>query len=655
MEDIFGKGGYLARELKGYEFRDSQQQMAEFISRNIDKRVPLLIEAGTGTGKTLAYLVPAVEAALANDVKVIISTETKALQRQLIENDLPLVQKIFEDERGVSFKYSLCLGGANYPCRRRFDWLLKKGGFSPEETVEVDGLMKLFADKKPFTRFDLRVSNSVWSEIKREGDACNPFRCRFSGKCAMQLAKKEWAESNLLVMNHYLFFTNIAMGKTYLPEAEFVVLDEAHSLEDIASSQFGFEITQHEIDDLFTLLKKGAAGGDLFSVRLNPKNSHAFDRALDDAAVAAGDFFEKARGEFSGYKNTLRIMSPVKFGLPFHSTLKKLSALMAEIYENINGEDEAADLSLFETLSARLASNVLNLGSFIYMGDENFVYWMERGRGDLLPPVSLFGRPVEVAGILKEEVFEHYRSSVLTTATLAVNGKFDFICERLGIEKNLGVVLDSPFDYKNQAVVLIPKGLPDPSHAEYMEKAADISRRILKRLSGRALFLFTSYSAMKEMREMIEDTVDMNIYSQDQYFPSEALSLYTADSGSVLMGTHSFWQGIDLRGDLLKGVIMMKLPFSVPDTPLFQARSERVTAQGKNPFFTLQVPEAVIRFKQGFGRLIRSGTDKGIIAILDTRLLTKSYGKDFIRSLPPCRYTYSFDEAAAVYKGISGG
>lgn len=646
MQDIFGKQGFISEIIPSFEYRNEQIQMGEFILERLYDSENAIIEAGTGTGKTLAYLVPTVMYALEQDKKIAISTETKALQKQLIDKDLPIVRELAKKFLGSDITYSLCLGGSNYPCRKRFESAVQSGKFSAKELRKLETVRSLFSEKKIFTYFDVCVSGNVWNEINREGETCNSYRCLFAPICSYQMARKEWSQSNILVMNHYLFFTNIASGKTYLPQCEVVVFDEAHSLEEIAAAQLGFTIGYRELLEIIGLFKSD--------------KKHHIIAAIGDEKIRTGciesinliipeitRFFELLRDMGRFEKNYLRVREPMKAGTVLVDLLKEFMVLLAGAEKEF-GEEHPLCIE-FDIARGRLFSSIESLSSFVTQNNENYVYWIERESDTLLGDMFVRGQPIDIAEMFNREVITCYDSSIFVSATLAVNNDFSYIVGRLGIENHKTLPLKSSFDYSSQTVLYIARDMADPASDVYNKQAAHDAAEIINFLNGNCLLLFTSYKMLREIKNSLGQLIEFPIYSQDVMSPTDAFDRYVSDDNSVLMGTHSFWQGIDLPGDLVRGVLVMKLPFSVPDSPPMEARMERIALTGKSPFAAIQIPEAVIRFKQGFGRLIRSGADRGIVAVLDSRVFNKPYGKIFLKSIPECRVVYSLDELKQAY------
>ena len=646
MKEIFSANGYLSTVIPSFEFRDEQLQMAEFLLERLYDSENGIIEAGTGTGKTLAYLLPAVLYALEHDKKIAVTTETKTLQKQLVDKDLPIVQEVIRKYYNMELTFSLCLGSSNYPCRKRYEATLKSGKLHPGELKKLKPVGRLFGKNKMFTHFDTTVPGYLWNEINREGDSCDSYKCPFASVCSYQLSRKEWAGANLLVMNHYLFFTNIASGKTYLPPCEIVIFDEAHSLEDIAAAQIGFNIGYREVLDII-------------NVFYNDKKYNLADSIADESirtqwitsvkkiAREIGGFFEGLRDLVPAEKSYMRIKKPVASGNTAVESLKNFMVLVTEA-ENIFDEEHPRRIE-FDIERGKLFSYIENLSSFVHQTSENYVYWIEREADALLGDLFLRGQPVDIAELFNREIITCYDSSLFVSATLSIGGDFSYIAGRLGIENFKALSLQSSFDYQSQVVLYIDPDIGDPGKETYNRQAASDAAEIINHLRGNCLMLFTSYKTLREVKNILGGMIDYPVYSQDVLASTDAFERYVGDTNSVLMGTHSFWQGIDLPGDLVRGVIVMKLPFAVPDSPPVEAKMERIAAMGKNPFVLLQVPEAVIRFKQGFGRLIRSSADRGIVAVLDSRIVNKSYGKIFLKAIPQCQIVHSLAELKEAY------
>ena len=646
MIDIFGDRGALHDLVKNYEYREEQLLMARFIMERLYAHQNGIIEAGTGTGKTLAYLVPALMYALEEGKKITVSTETKALQKQLIDKDIPLVQELFTRHTGKSFSCSLCLGSANYPCRKRFERIVQQGLFRDSQKGHIEDIAARFKAKKIFTRLDLNIPSRLWDDLCREADSCPSFRCPFAHQCVYLRARKEWNESTLLVMNHYLFFSNIASGKTYLPRSDILIFDEAHSVEDIASAQLGCFAGYDQINEIMSRFHRPRKKNVLLRHITKKVTRTELQALADDITAGASAFFESLRNSFAPKKLTRRAREPLSRGVPLVKLIKEFMVLLAESEDEYD-QDEYLKME-FDIARGKLFLYLENLTLMTYQNREEYVYWLERDNSDMPGDIRLRAQPVDIAGIMNSEVLNCHESSIFTSATCAINGDFSYIAARLGIDRCETMELRSTFDYAKQMLVYIARDLPLPDTPDFTMTSTQTASELIRAVQGNCLMLFTSYKMLTETRLMLESMITMSVYSQDRMPASEAMARYLDDHNSILMGTHSFWQGIDLPGDLLRGVLVMKLPFAVPDSPPVEARVERLREAGKNPFIAYQVPEAVIRFKQGIGRLIRSRQDRGIVAVMDSRLLKKPYGKTFIRALPQgCKITYSMEEFRA--------
>jgi ATP-dependent DNA helicase DinG len=630
MEELFDKEGCLRDILPFYEYRRQQRDMALFLEQQLGEGGIAFVEAGTGTGKTLAYLIPALEYALREGKILAISTETKTLQKQLVDKDIPLVERVFKEHYNTTFRYSLCLGSANYPCARRFEFLIQRGGFLFDEQNEVRTIAEKIDRGDIFTRYDVDISLHLWREIERDSDMCKGLECPQSKMCPFQRAKKEWFSSHLLVMNHYLFFSNIATGKTYLPKFDCVILDEAHSIEQIASKQLGFELSYPLLSD--------------FLERFHHRNKkmlipHIARLELADRARSLFYEIEKEGRVFfdqiymmAGTKRSFRIKKELSAGIDLRDLLRTFLEVMNDAKSDFTDEPL---LSEYESAKSKLSVFADSLEQAIKNDGSHLVLWAEKDE----QPNSTFlcGSPVEVGSLMEQSVYSYYENTVFVSATLAINNDFTFISHRLGAHEPNALALDSPFDYESRVLLYLPDDMPIPGDRSYVDAAAERSAAVIDNVGGNCLVLFTSYEMLNEFDGRLRYYCTAPVVTQGKTDPVKAISTYCETPGAVLLGTHSFWQGLDLPGNLLKAVIITKLPFPVPDRPEVEARCEILEAQGINPFYGYHVPSAIIQFKQGFGRLMRRSDDAGIVAVLDPRIRIKGYGQHFINALPSCR------------------
>jgi len=640
MDKIFGENGILSNIHQKFEIRHEQSQMAEFILESLYCQNNGLVEAGTGVGKTLAYLVPAIFFCITNNKRLAITTETKALQKQLVDKDLPLVKRIITNYLEKDFSYSIALGSSNYPCRKRFELLLSAGNFLKKDVLIVKALKERFSMGSIFTHFDIIVPKRIWTEISRDAEACNHFHCPFSAMCVFQKARREWTNSTVLVMNHYLFFSNLMMGKSYLPKFDVVIFDEAHSIEGIATDQLGFDVNYNQVMDIISRFYKKDRKSNIISRISKVLLRKRAIKKIEEIKTKASFFFEKLRGMFGPNQYTLRLAGSLSFGKDLIESLKEFFLILVAIEDEIEEENRRIE---FDIIRGRLFHCLQNIEATVNMQNSNFVYWIERNEYELLGNIHIKGGPIDISEIMLNEVNSFYDTCLYVSATLAIKNEFSFTAKRLGVHDYKSLLLNSPFNYKEQVILYLSKEIGEPKNPFYIERASRISNEIIKIVGGNCLLLFTSYKMMNDVKNRLLKLIDSSIYAQGDYSTTEAIEKYINDNGSILMGTHSFWQGLDLPGDLLRGLILMRLPFSVPDFPPVQAMIERLTEEGLNPFYSYQVPSAIIKFKQGFGRLIRSSEDKGIVAVLDSRILIKNYGRFFINSLPECRSVDSIE------------
>ncbi len=627
---IFGESGMVARVMKtAYEHRPQQIEMAEAVDKALATRTHLIVEAGTGVGKSLAYLVPLILRTREENSRAVVATYSKALQQQLVEKDLPFLKNILSD-----FRYALCVGGENYLCLRRFD-ALRMGNLYEQNEIEP---LNLLFEWSAMTRTGLRSElNSeppagLWAKACRQTDLCFGRECSYHRDCFYQRAKAVEQQAHILIANHHLFFANMATGGNVLPQYAAVVFDEAHQIEEVATDYLGIEVSNYSVRHLLdSLLSQRTRKGLLTRLTVQGPEVQAVRGMVDGLRIISENFFLNLHPLLSrepSVRIRRRNIVPDILSAPLMELCDALLGIPAD------SQEEELEVKAFSSRAQALASAVLvNLDQ----SRDGFVYWAEREN----QRSRLVASPIDVADMLRESLFNETGTVVLTSATLSAAGTFTYIRNRLGLDATAELLLDSPFDFANQAVLYIAPGLDDQQAAGYQQKFDDELKALLSITRGRTLVLFTSYGQLRKSVETLRrEQQDLGFLCQGEMPAYRLIEQFKRDRTSVLMGTASFWQGIDIPGDALRCVIIAKLPFAVPDDPIVEARMERL----KNPFFAYQVPQATLLFRQGFGRLIRTKTDTGAVAVLDSRIMTKNYGKWFLRSIPKCRITDQREE-----------
>ena len=641
LYEFFAPGGILARSPLPYEYRPGQMEMAKAVERALEERRHLIVEAGTGTGKTLAYLLPA----LRTGQRVIISTGTKALQDQLYFRDVPFLETLIGDLRVCYMK-----GRANYLCRHKLTALRDQPILSGLE--EIDQFQQIAEWEKKTETGDraelsgMPESSALWQKLDARTEACLGSSCPDYGRCFITEMRRKALESDIIIVNHHLFFADLSVKREaagaadagILPDTAAVVFDEAHELEDVASSYFGLSVSNVRFEELARdtdALLRGKEGADKLPALTQQIRERA--RMFFAALPMAGD----GRQPFTGREEFLETSGDLYMAV--RATLKRMEAEM----EGMKSVDEAPGL---KKRVARLRSE---LEFILESNAHNMVYWMERrissggterpgGRGGFRSQsrtTFLQATPIDVSELLHELVFEQIPTVILTSATLTVQGGFEHMRKRLGLTEARELVVPSHFNYGKQALLYLPPEMPEPRDAEFPEAAARCIRRVLELSRGRAFCLFTSYAQMRDLYERLLPVLDFPILLHGTAPRKALLEEFRTTPNAVLFGTSSFWQGVDVQGEALSCVIIDKLPFAVPNDPVVAARMTAIEEAGGKPFFDYQVPSAVLTLKQGFGRLIRSLEDRGVLVLLDPRIRQKSYGKIFLASLPPYRMT----------------
>ena len=618
--DFFGPRGLLARVLPTYEERAAQARLAQAVGRVLTEGGVLLAEAGTGTGKTLAYLLPAVELGR----RVVVSTGTKNLQEQLLTKDIPLLARAL----GRDLSVAVMKGRGNYLCLLRYKSFGQAGTFRRFDEVPLFRAVEAWAPRTETGDRgeveDLPDGADFWREISAASENCIGQECPDFEPCWVTQMRQRALEADLVVVNHHLLCADLAVKDTsygsVIPDYDTVILDEAHLLEDVATQYFGIQVSSHRVEDLCRDVER-----ELKAARLDAREVHA---ELDGLRHRSEGFF-KTVAQGRGHRLKAGWMPP---------RVAEQAAAMLERFEGLRTAllaiPERSDA--LSALAGRAQGLAHDLAFVLGAEDEGHVCFVEtRGRG-----VFLRATPIDVSARLKELLFDPVRAAVLTSATLAVDGGFAYLKSRLGLEPTEELMLPSPFDFGEQAILYVPRGMPEPSAPSFVDRAADEVARLLAVSRGRAFVLFTSYANMNAVAERIAARVEYPLLMQGEAPKPVLLETFRRTPGAVLLATASFWQGVDVAGEQLSCVIIDKLPFASPADPVVQARIERIRNRGGNPFQEYQVPVAILMLKQGLGRLIRASTDRGILAVLDSRLVERPYGRRFLESLPPARLVH---------------
>ena len=644
--DILGPEGLIAKRLPNYEHRREQLEMAAAVEAAIDKGHHLAVEAGTGVGKSFAYLVPSILAvASREDVKrIVISTHTISLQEQLLFKDIPLLNSVIP----LEFTAVLAKGRGNYISLRRLNNAQKRADslFGNENAFDqLDWIRDWSTKSTDGSRSDLafRPMPSVWEEVASDTHNCLGRKCPTYNKCFYYKARRRYQHAQLLLVNHALFFTDLALRRadvSVLPDYDAVIFDEAHTIEGVASQHMGIELSSSQIDFTLNRLYNDRNQRGLL-VHLDEIEAQ---RAVDICRYAASDFFQQVYELHPNSAGSKRHHEPVELAQELGKNLRSLTQRLQAIAEKLDEEDPSAkDLG---SACKRLSDMEAVWKCWVQQQQTESVYWSEIGYSQRQRMrISLNCAPLDVGESIRTQLLDKTRTVVLTSATLGVgqDDSFKFFRSRIGLTKAVTAKLGSPFDFERQVKLIVVTGLPDPSFDRdgFERVSTEMIQRYVLRSKGRAFVLFTSYSALRQAAEALTPWLteqNMQLISQGDGLPRhQMLEQFKDNPESVLLGTDSFWQGVDIPGDGLTNVIIPKLPFSVPDHPLLEARLERIRQNGGNPFRDYQLPEAAIKLRQGFGRLIRSQSDSGMVVLLDPRIQTKSYGRLFIQSLPKCR------------------
>ncbi len=619
---VLGPGGLMSARRGWFEFRESQTEMARLIARALEEERHAVIEAGTGTGKTLGYLVPLV----LSGKKAVVSTGTKNLQEQIYYKDIPLLA----EAAGLKIDAMLMKGRKNYLCLHRYHQLVSDPGLFGEDLMELRRRLDQWIGRTEFgDRSELEWlpdGDPIWESLSSSSEQCLGSRCPRHEDCFLNALRARAAAARLLVVNHHLFFADLMVRRggfgEVIPRSQVVVLDEAHGVEDIATTYFGERISTNQLFDLAAEAEKaleragGRQGGRWKELKPMPsvvRGAAERIRRLLEARAERGLLDPETREALR--RGPLSMMEG--------ETGRLEKALGPEL------PDEKG-LQAFYSRAVQLSGS---LKAVLECVDPGWLVWYERRKRGAV----LHASPLDVSGPLREQLYENLETVILASATLSTNGTFGYIRSRLGLdrEETLEGIFPSHFDFESQAVLYVPRDLPLPNQRDFPDRVSERILELLELTSGRALVLFTSHQNLDAAYKRIKDELPFTVFRQGEAPRSVLLERFSKDIHSVLLATGSFWQGVDVPGEALSCLVVDKLPFESPGEPLVAARIEAVRQRGGNPFMEYQVPSAIIALKQGLGRLIRSGKDRGVLAVLDARIVASRYGRHFLRSLPP--------------------
>jgi ATP-dependent DNA helicase DinG len=637
---FFSESGPLSKA-RNFEFRPQQQDMAAKIANALEEERHLVVEAGTGVGKSLAYLAPAILWAIEQGKKAIVSTHTINLQEQLLYKDIPILKKILP----VEFEAALVKGRQNYLCPRRLERALQQANefFTGPEQNELNRLAEWARTTRDGSLSDLSVEPDpkIWTQVCSEAHICTQKTCGQDSRCFYQQARKHWLSADVLVINHTLLFILLVSSEAqeeresgFIFPNDFLILDEAHTVEQVASRQIGIGISQYWLRSTIQRLYNSRTRKGLFTVMRDAEGVRLAAELVDDterffAAVESKCNFKKGR-EF-------RVRDA---DLVPDTISGRLTTLQARIAEAVKRSDDEFLKAELQEYGRRIRDVRSGITAFLNQNRPERVYWVERS-GKTAQFLTLNAAPIDIAPELQQMIFRDNCSCIMTSATLSVGGSdLAYFRQRVGADDAEPVLLGSPFNFQKQMRMFIVKKMPDPRNAGYEEALEHWIAHFVEKTDGRAFVLFTSYRGMQQVADRMAQFFSQkkfNLLVQGGGAPrGKLLDRFKTTSRSVLFGTNSFWMGVDVPGEALSNVIITRLPFAVPDHPLIEAKLELIEERGGDPFTEYSLPEAILKLRQGVGRLIRTKSDRGIVVMLDNRILTKPYGRAFVQALPKC-------------------
>jgi ATP-dependent DNA helicase DinG len=631
LAQILEPGGAISANHPNYEHRPGQIRMAQAVLGAIQENRHLCVEAGTGTGKTLAYLLPVIF----SDKRVVISTATKNLQEQLFSKDIPFL------ERALDRKFSVCYmkGRSNYLCWNKLEEI--EGGaylFSPHDPKYLRLIKKWVQKTNTGDRAELSELPEdilLWHHLDARRETCSGQKCRNFDACFVTRVRQQALQSDIIIVNHHLFFADLALRQgdfgSVLPDYSVLVFDEAHELEDVATQYFGVMISNYRVEELARDADRVLSETGAVSSFLSDQIARLLERSKD---FFAGFLRNEGRYVLQPLGSGTGVRRGPRGGDDPADSYGRLQTQLEVLRTGLANHSVQSDS--IEALARRATELQADLATVLESESREHVFWCEtRGRG-----IFLWASPINISTLMKERLFSQVDSAILTSATLSTGDNFNFAKSRLGIEEADELIVPSHFDFRHQSILYIPRNIPEPREEGWVRHACSELEMILKASRGRAFLLFTSYNQMEQVYTSLQSVLSFPLFIQGEMSKSALLDSFRKTPNAVLFATSSFWQGVDVQGEQLSCVVIDKLPFSVPSDPVVAARIEQINESGGNAFYDYQIPTATILLKQGMGRLIRSSTDRGILALLDKRILTKSYGRMFLRSLPPAPLTH---------------